>query len=590
MLSRFRPWHGLPNLRPRLLVALGSYSLVPAVLILLDEPTSNSHPIDDLVLDAGRTHDLLLTQRSTKIGDAAAKYRTRRGRHPPPGFDKWFEYAMRHNAIVVEQFFDRIEHDIRPFWATEARLTAYQASTWDNLVRVRDGKAYSVGDGEDRVPWLGLWASLIAEAAEFLPDVDMPINYMDETRVLVKWEEINELVKASELNKKITPPTETIQDFKGLDDLDIWSAYASNPEWITKGAPKYWNLTRLACAPESPARNTPALEDYSQRPIFPSDWNPSYSQNGFVKNFTAASDPCLQPHLRGLHGTFVEQITMSTTQSLIPLFSGCKLPMNNAILIPGAMYLTDDARYSGGNSHGSPWILKKDGIVWRGVASGGRHKKENWTHFQRLRLVQMLNGTTVSGVEQRRANASTFEMPSTPYNISIDHEGHIGEWLRGISDVGFVDLLCFPRDDCSYLTPYFSQVDVIPMEEQFKQKYIPDIDGNSFSARFRSLLLSTSLPLKSTIYAEWHDDRLLPWLHFVPLDNTLQDLYAVLNYFTKDKKGDTAAQYIAESGKAWSERVLRHEDMLLYVWRLLLEFARVCDENRERLGFVEDLT
>jgi hypothetical protein len=35
--------------------------------------------------------------------------------------------------------------------------------------------------------------------------------------------------------------------------------------------------------------------------------------------------------------------------------------------------------------------------------------------------------------------------------------------------------------------------------------------------------------------------------------------------------------------------VLRREDMLLYVWRLLLEFARVCDENRARLGYVDDL-
>ncbi|KAF3016794.1 hypothetical protein E8E14_009113 [Neopestalotiopsis sp. 37M] len=127
------------------------------------------------------------------------------------------------------------------------------------------------------------------------------------------------------------------------------------------------------------------------------------------------------------------------------------------------------------------------------------------------------------------------------------------------------------------------------MRKQFAQKYIPDVDGNSFSARFRSLLLSTSLPLKSTIYAEWHDDRLFPWLQFAPLDNSLQDLYTVLDYFTDTEKGDAAARYIAESGKALAEKVLRREDMLLYTWRLALEFARVCDENRHKPGFVQDI-
>jgi hypothetical protein len=75
----------------------------------------------------------------------------------------------------------------------------------------------------------------------------------------------------------------------------------------------------------------------------------------------------------------------------------------------------------------------------------------------------------------------------------------------------------------------------------------------------------------------------------VPLDNTFQDLHAVLDYFTRDRRGDAAAKLLAEAGRIWAEQVLRREDMLLYTWRVLLEFARVCDENRESLGFVDDL-
>jgi hypothetical protein len=331
-------------------------------------------------------------------------------------------------------------------------------------------------------------------------------------------------------------------------------------------------------------------------------------------------DPCAQPHLRSMHGTFIEPISISTTPELVPLFGGCKLPVNNEILIPGAMYLTEDPFYSGGNTHGPPWDEKRDGIVWRGVASGGRNQRDNWTHFHRHRLVEMLNGTTVHGMEANGVRAMTFEMPPVErYDFRRRRDGQIGAWLADFADAGFVHLLCFPSDnpdtECDYLRDHFRTLPGKPMAEQYEYKFLPDADGNSFSARFRGFLLSTSLPLKATIYAEWHDDRLLPWLHFVPLDNTFQDLFGVLDYFVdgdassqpkkqparygggagggtprpRVPKGDLAAQWIAEQGKEWGEKVLRRADMRLYVWRLLLEWARVVDDDRDLLAYVGDL-
>ena len=105
--------------------------------------------------------------------------------------------------------------------------------------------------------------------------------------------------------------------------------------------------------------------------------------------------------------------------------------------------------------------------------------------------------------------------------------------------------------------------------------------------------------MKATIYKEWHDKRLVPWVHFVPLDNTFIDVYGVMEYFvgdglrksdeTKLHGHDAQAKCIAEEGKAWAEKVLRKEDMQVYVMRLLLEWARVSDPERERMGFVQDL-
>lgn len=142
------------------------------------------------------------------------------------------------------------------------------------------------------------------------------------------------------------------------------------------------------------------------------------------------------------------------------------------------------------------------------------------------------------------------------------------------------------------------------MTTQFEFKILPDIDGNSFSGRYLSFLRSTSLPLKATIYSEWHDDRLIPWLHFVPMDNTFADIYGILAYFlgtgaakeASDGTEDTmmaardgAAEKIALRGKEWAEKTLRREDMQVYILRLLLEYARLCDDNRDRLGYVGDV-
>jgi hypothetical protein len=550
--------------------------------------SAKRHPIDDLIARAQQIQTGLLSERSLHLKNAAARYRARRGRHPPPGFDKWFEYAVKHDAIIVEEFFDRIDHDIRPFWALDAKTTATRAAKWYNSVRVRGGNASYTGVASGHVPWLELWTALVAEAAPWLPDIDMPINYMDESRIVVDWEVINEYVRVAEGKKKLLPPNEVITEYQSRAEIDALDIKPYDPEWRSDGITQYWNYARAGCSPDTPGRNVSASTDYNLPPSFPDPWRPDFSENGYIKNFTAASDPCLQPHLRALHGTFVEPISMSTTKELIPMFGGCKLTVNNEIVIPGAMYLDENPSYSGGTTHGPPWKDKKARVVWRGVASGGRAKRDNWTHLHRQRLVQMLNATAVSNSEVNGNRAMTFELASLDkYDFPRRREGTIGSWLASIADAGFVNWGC--GEDCDFIGPYFHSVDSIPMKDQYEVKFIPDADGNSFSARFRALLLSTSLPLKATIYAEWHDYRLQPWLHFAPLDNTFQDIYAVLDYFTQDERGDAAAQLIAESGKAWAEKVLRREDMILYIWRLLLEFGRVCDENRDRLGFVDDL-
>lgn len=538
--------------------------------------------------DARARHDELLSKRSTDLDEAAAIYRERRGRHPPPGFDRWFKAALDTNAVIVEDYFDRIYKDLTPYWALDAETLKRRASSWFWVVKVRGGKASMQGDVEGRVEWLKLWTDLVKEFAEYLSDLDMPINYMDESRIILPFDEVAKLVEQEAKERKMPEIKDVTTEFKGLNETDEADLEPYDPQWHGPDQ-SYWNLAVKGCGPDTPAYGVQQIEDFSGPADFPQNYTPSYAYEGYIRNWTAAIDPCLQPHIRQLHGSFIEPVSLQSTEELIPLFGGSKLPMNNEILIPGAMYLTDREFYSGGKGHGPSWVRKTGGLIWRGTTSGGRAKAHTWHHFQRQRLVDMLNGTTVSRVEAQGERAMTFELPSQEIYPNRRIEGGVlGSWLEKLADTGF-NFLCQPND-CDYWDQIFQIAKEVPMKTQYNYKFLPDVDGNSFSARFRGFLLSTSLPLKATVYTEWHDDRLIPWLHFVPFDNTFQDLYSILDFFADDDgPGDVAARFIAERGQEWAASVLRREDMRLYVWRLLLEWARVCDENRHMLGFVDDL-
>jgi hypothetical protein len=76
------------------------------------------------------------------------------------------------------------------------------------------------------------------------------------------------------------------------------------------------------------------------------------------------------------------------------------------------------------------------------------------------------------------------------------------------------------------------------------------------------------------------------------MDNTFQDIYGILDYFIGyDGLGshDEMAERIANDGKEWADKVLRRDDMAVYTYRLLLEWARVCDDNRVSMGWIGDL-
>lgn len=588
-------WFFSPSISDKVTSHLHSSTLgepIPTDLPPLD------HPIGYLARGARLQLDELLAKETTNLTSAAEAYRQRRGRQPPPDFDRWFAFAQKHDALIIEDLFDRIYEDLNPFWGVNAKDIREPANGFLHKISVRNGQTTMRTDDYER-PWMKLWKDLVSSIAHELPDVDLPMNVMDESRVIVPWKNVEEYMGIERQGKKVVPDSELVSEFQSLDHLD--SEVQAGPEF--EGVGWYWFKVVSGCPRGSDAWRAEVthVEDFRTRPPLTGE-RPDRSYEGYVSNWTTAKSACDNADLRNVHGTFVEPVSQSTTTQLFPIFGGSKLSVNNDILLPAAMYWAEGSAYSSKNYHGPQWAEKKDTMVWRGGATGGRNTKDNWTRFQRHRFVSMVNGSKVGDAVTHPSSALNFILPPNgAYKLATqpptsDPES-MGHWVESWSDVAFTGLNCFPvvpgkdsKKRCPYTEQYFSAVDKISMHDQFASKYLPDIDGNSFSGRYRAFLASTSVPIKATIYDEWHDSRLIPWKHFVPMDNTFADIYGIMEYFvgTDTEPGhDVVAQQIALEGKAWAERVLRKEDMQLYVFRLLLEYARLCDDRRDVLGWKE---
>ncbi|OAQ71611.1 endoplasmic reticulum-resident kdel protein [Purpureocillium lilacinum] len=553
------------------------------------EPGRKKHPIDKLIYDAQHHFAELTSKESKTVEQAAQAYRKQRGRHPPPGFDKWFAFARSHNALVVEDFFDQIHHDIEPFWGLDPALMRREASQFEMTINVRNGNATAGSDWF----WTKIWLNLVQEIAPLLPDMDLALNAMDEPRLVVPWEDMQGFMQKAAKTVKLPKAKTVVSEFQKLPEPRKGNLAGEIQQKSWEQTKPYWPVARRGCPPSSAARTAPLQESFADPPSINTKHAEPHLYKGFVSNYTLSNELCHQPDLQGLEGILIAPLSTSATKTMFPMFGGSKLTVNNEILLPAPMYWNEEERFTGGDDHGVEWREKHNKAIWRGVATGGLNRADNWRGFQRHRFIAMGNGTKVALVEAGE-KPENFALAEEQYGVSAQRDGKLGEWLNEWSDVGFIDLSCDPpqKGRCNYTDFYFHPVKGLKMAEQFGSKYLPDIDGNSFSGRYLGFLRSTSLPIKSTIWREWHDSRLVPWKHFVPMDNRFTDYYGIMEYFLgyQGRDGhDHAAEKMASEGKEWAEQVLRKEDMLVYVLRLLLEYARVVDERRETMGWVDDV-
>lgn len=191
------------------------------------EEAYGSHPIDILIEAGEGEFDGLLSKQTHDVNAAAAAYRERRGRHPPPGFEAWFDFAKENGAIVVEDFWDQIYHDLGPFWGLPAHQIRRDAKDYEMTINVRNGKASAGSDWF----WTKIWLNLTQTIESYLPDMDLALNAMDEPRLVVPWEDIDRYMEAERASRHMAPPDEVISEYGGLTGPEQDSMPASEKAW-----------------------------------------------------------------------------------------------------------------------------------------------------------------------------------------------------------------------------------------------------------------------------------------------------------------------------------------------------------------------
>lgn len=142
---------------------------------------------------------------------------------------------------------------------------------------------------------------------------------------------------------------------------------------------------------------------------------------------------------------------------------------------------------------------------------------------------------------------------------------------------------------CETMQQQFEFRDYQSLETAANYKYVLDLDGNGWSSRYKRLIMSNSLIFKSTVYPEWYQERIQPWKHYVPCQLDWSDLYDSLTFFRGDLYGEDAheelAAKIALAGRDWAKTFWREQDIIAYMFRLFLEYARVMSLDREAMSY-----
>lgn len=557
------------------------------------------HPITALIEQANSQHEQWAIQahRSQSLAQAVVHYQQRYKRDPPPYFDKWYNFATARNSIVIDDY-DSIEEDLAVFSSytpDDLRLrTATVLATHQGIggVRIRDGSADALGDVPEESKWIVDGAtSMIKQFAEFLPDMDLVFNLGYEPRVAVPFDRLQDALSNPQ-RYPVPEPSRVRLDFS-VDRADKWpniDSIRGDPGFFEDARlkPSFQTYGTVACSAKSRARK----ERHWNTKTFCPTCSMPHSMGAFVSNWSMAADPCHQPDIANLHGAYLSPGNLSGTHGIVPIFSQSRAAGFVDIRYPSPWNYLGKSDYKFDEKYPDPpFQQKEDVFFWRGGTGEGISTAGTWKGMLRQRLIHYVNFNTT-------ARLPMF-LPKGDHSDKLEYimkrRSDVKRLLETKIDAQFSSLDHCVGQDCADQSHEFKTTDDVDLRQHWRYKYLFAADSATASRHFLPFLQSNSVVFKSSIFREWYDDRLVVWKHFVPVDVRLHDLFSILAYFggygveARNKRmmepRAKEAEAIARQGKVWTEKVLRKEDMEVYMFRLLLEWGRLTDDRRTEIGF-----
>ncbi|KAI9639228.1 uncharacterized protein MKK02DRAFT_29333 [Dioszegia hungarica] len=507
------------------------------------------HPITTLIEEAQTAWKEKNARQSKTLKEATGEYRRRYARAPPKGFEKWWRYVKTHNVPLPDEY-DQISADIHSFHphrpavisTKQARAAALPdtyviRNTAGQLSVTKNYDAQRHPGGDQRV---AAQLDMVKDVAGDIPDFEAVWSVHDTGRGFVSWSQRGELERAREEGSFL--------DEEENDEQYGWSALC-------------------------PFSTDFASALYTD----PSPPNPATSKS-LISSHPLSYSICAHPSLVPIHGATAGPYRSPITSGHLPLFSYSRHALQSDILgIPYSHLVKIPP---------TPWEDKtEDRLLWRGGLTGAHYDdKVEWRKGQRFRLLDLHKGGPTS-VLTPTGSGAPVQLTETTYSAAAAHYLDVGATGKPIQ--------CDPST-CSLIAKEYTFLPRMEHKEAAAYKYVLDVDGNAWSARFRGLLSTGTVVLKSTIMPEWWTDRAQAWVHYVPIKVDYGDLMDVMAYFTGDltpskaNGNDTAGRLIAEAGQEWAATHWRQEDMTAYTYRLYLEWARVWSGGDRMGGYVYD--
>ncbi|KOS20633.1 Beta-1 [Escovopsis weberi] len=258
----------------------------------------------------------------------------------------------------------------------------------------------------------------------------------------------------------------------------------------------------------------------------------------------------------------------SAADFLLPFVDDVSTNMN-LCQHPDAAYIEREFLYD--ETTDVDWESKHDNLYWAGSNTGGYAADESWRLFQRQRFLSL--------AQNRGQRAKQYSY--------LREEGGVAGRVQSsflnskLFDVSLTRIFQCKERYCREQKLAFNTRFWADKNEALKSKLAFDVDGNGISGRWYKLLASKSTPLKQTLIREWHDERLVPWVHYIPVSQSMEELPELVTYLTSTEAGQQRARQVAEQGREWYRKAFREVDMGIYMYRLMLELARLQDPSRK---------